>query len=121
MLSFFTASIASSCKGFIFKAVEFIDDYEFRQTIAGYASFYLHKYLNFQMVSVDSEVKEQDAELLLTSVLYLACKVSEQFRTIRDVFNVVKAIMNPGIVVSDLDKVSPEFVHLDLSASLSLS
>lgn len=73
-------------------------------TIAGYASFYLHKYLNFQMVSVDSEVKEQDAELLLTSVLYLACKVSEQFRTIRDVFNVVKAIMNPGIVVSDLDK-----------------
>ena len=64
---------------------------------------YLHKYVQF------TGAKEYNAiapsPVLITALVFLACKATEQLRTIRDVFNVISRVLDESITAKDLDAV----------------
>lgn len=64
---------------------------------------YLHKYVKF------AGAKEYNATVqspvLITALVFLACKATEQLRTIRDVFNVISRVLDESITAKDLDAV----------------
>lgn len=71
------------------------------QTCAAMATTYLHNYMKFHnKITLDS--KEQG--IYLTAFIYLSCKVSENHRSIRDIYNVVSIINDADISLGELDK-----------------
>lgn len=57
----------------------------------------------------ESSVDERDTTIIIAAAIFLACKVSEEVRRIRDVINVVKAAHREDVIQMDFDEV---FVHM---------
>jgi hypothetical protein len=63
---------------------------------------YLQNYFRFTQKN-DLDPRQQS--IYLTAVMYLSCKVSENHRSIRDIYNVITIMNNSDISLGDLDKV----------------
>ena len=75
------------------------------QISASLALMYLHKYVKFAGVTVYNATEL--SPVLITALVFLACKATEQLRTIRDVFNVVSRVFDESITAQELDAVRP--------------
>lgn len=73
------------------------------QVSASLALMYLHKYVKFTGVEVYNSTVQ--SPVLITALVFLACKATEQLRTIRDVFNVISRVLDESITAKDLDVV----------------
>jgi hypothetical protein len=72
------------------------------QTTAAVAVTYLHRFLSYY----DWEaIQSNSITCLLASLLFLACKATENWRPIRDIYNVITLNRHSSISLDDLDKV----------------
>lgn len=52
-------------------------------------------------------VQTNNITVLLTALLFLACKATEQLRSIRDIYNAVTLQRHSSVSLEDMDKVRP--------------
>ncbi len=72
------------------------------QDVASISTRYLHSFLNcFEKAFLP----EEEAAVILTSILFFSSKMMEQFRSIRDVFNVVLTVIQPTLLLEEFDDV----------------
>jgi hypothetical protein len=72
------------------------------QTTSSLACKYIHHFLNFHK---KDGLSSDEVVNVVVSVIYLACKVEENFRSIRDIVNVVVCLFFSEFKVEELDKV----------------
>ncbi len=80
---------------------------ELEVTTAAIAISFLHRYIDF--MEKDGSNCDEDTEVLMSSCIFLAAKVKEQSRSMRDIINIVKAYKGENTEHMVFDSVS---VHL---------
>jgi transcription initiation factor TFIIIB Brf1 subunit/transcription initiation factor TFIIB len=73
--------------------------------VTGRAAYAACSYYHSYSSSGDDNLKEDEATVVIAAAIFLACKVSEEPRRIRDVINVVKAAKGEDVIQMDFDEV----------------
>lgn len=86
--------------------------YQYYKTVTATAISYLYHYEHFfhRCTTNNNENSSPDGTLtkkniLLISVIFLACKTTENLRTIRDIFNCIYSVITEDITVDILNEV----------------
>ncbi len=76
---------------------------EHAQTCAALATTYLY---NYELFSGTYGEESDEKKEIITAAIYLSCKVSENHRSIRDIYNIISILENADISLGALDAVS---------------
>lgn len=67
------------------------------------ATTYLY---NYELFSGQYGDEYDEKNEIVTAAIYLSCKLSENHRSIRDIYNIIAILENPDISLGTLDTVS---------------
>ena len=80
---------------------------KYRNEIAAFGVIIMHRYMN-HLKSINSSYKLENNSILISAILFLAGKLNEDVRTIRDVINVTSYYLSDG-PIDELDLESERY------------